>query len=140
MKMLDILLDYMDEHVTGDENCRLYTTRDEWNDFGEGEDFSWCYEENHGINGSLFLVKDLVQNLGIKSIKDSFYSFRSKHHYPKLSSMTDDQLLELFQDWLSSYRYNYCSPFSCGGDQEWDWEVREIDGKQFILTFCYMGS
>lgn len=136
MKLLDVLFDYIDGQVTGDENSRLYRTHDEWDYVNEDEDWAYLGEEAAGIFTQIFPVKDLVNQL---TWKNNFYSFRFRWGYPKLSEMSEDQLLELFEDYIGHMRWD-CSPFGTGSDQSWDWSTTVIDGKRYMLTYGYMGS
>lgn len=136
MKLLDVLFDYIDGQVTGDKYSRLYRTHDEWDYVEEYEDGAYLGEESAGIFAQVFPVKDLVKQL---TWKNSFYSFRFRFGYPKLSEMSEDQLLELFENYIDHMSWD-CSPFGTGSDQGWDWSTTVIDGKRYMLTYGYMGS
>ena len=135
-KMLNILLEKMDKNVTGYPNSRLYRTRSDWETLEEETDWACCSEENAGIFGEVFLVRDIVFRM---SWPKTFYSFRSRHNYPKIKDMTEKQLMDCFDNYVQHQRYD-CSPFGCGSDQEWSYEYFKLDGKNYIFTYGYMGS
>ena len=135
-KMLDLLLEKMDENL-GD--TRLSRDPDEWDETDEGDDWAWCSEEGAGINGEIFLVKDLFKNLP-KDIKNCLYSHRFRYLYPPLKSMTEEQIEKLFTDWVSNWRYNESSPFGSGSEQDWDYEFFTHEGKRYMFTYSYIGS
>lgn len=135
-KMLDLLLDKMDESIGGPDS-RL--SRDEWDNSDEGVDWAWCSEEGAGIHGEIFLVKDLFKNLP-KNIKNCLYSHRFRYLYPPIKEMTEEQIEKMFTDWVSNWRFNESSPFGSGSEQEWDYEFFTYEGKRYLFTFDYMGS
>ena len=141
-KVLDVLFDKMDENVTGDENSRLYRTRDDWDDVNDYGDSAYISEESAGIFGEVFKVKDLVSHISFENTKKSLYSyrFRTCNRYPPFKEMALSQLEDLFDEWIDHYRYNWCSPFGCGSDQEWWYEFFDLDGERYMFTYGVMGS
>lgn len=136
MKLLDVLFDYIDSQVTGDKTSRLYRTHDEWDYVREDEDGVFLGEESAGIFARIFPVENLVSQL---TRPKNFYSFRCRYGYPKLSEMSEDQVLELFGNYIRHMKWD-CSPFGSGSDECWDWTTTVIDGKRYMLTYGYMGS
>ena len=139
-KILDHLLDLMDENLTGCEDSRLSVTRDEWDDLKEDSVSAWCSEECYGICGELFPVKDFVSHISCSNVKNNLYSFRSRYNYPPLKKMDESQMEKLFEEWMDHDRSNYCSPFGCGSDQDWYYEFIDFDGQRYMFTYNYMGS
>ena len=139
-KILDHLLELMDEYLTGDTNSRLYRTRDDWEDLGEDLDSAWCSEECAGICGELFPVKDLISHISLTNVKHNLYSFRFRYNYPPLKKMNESQLEKLFDEWLDHDRYNFCSPFGVGSDEDWYYEFIDFNGQRYMFTYNYMGS
>lgn len=125
----DTLLDYCSS-CSGEE-----IGPDEWDEIEEKPNFCSCYYELTCFQGMIFPLDDIIKYV---TWKKPVYSFRDRMGYKKIRDMNPYEKLDFLEEYCDRCRYD-CSPFGCGSDESWDYEVEVIDGIPYFMTYSYVG-